>query len=115
MSSSLKRYCPTRAPKKCLLADQYFLVSPIITLHIPRTSLSSADILQLIQPTYYVLQALKQQIAALEEHVHHLELDNRKRVVSLKGGKDNLNRQTSTGYVFSLYGNEICSLCVNYY
>ncbi|KAG0504731.1 hypothetical protein M758_N022400 [Ceratodon purpureus] len=44
-----------------------------------------------------VEQALKQQIAALEEHVHHLELDNRKRVVSLKGGKNKLNRQTSTG------------------
>lgn len=41
-------------------------------------------------------QALKQQIAALEEHIHHLELDNRKRVVSQKGGV-NINRQTSAG------------------
>lgn len=61
-----------------------------------------------------MLQALKQQIAALEEHVHHLELDNRKRVVSLKGGKNNLNRQTSTGYVCSLHVNEVLSAqCVN--
>ncbi|KAG0574230.1 hypothetical protein KC19_VG245900 [Ceratodon purpureus] len=52
-------------------------------------------------------QALKQQIAALEEHVHHLELDNRKRVVSLKGGKKNVSRQTSTGRsqsIQNLYG-----------
>jgi len=71
---------------------------------------NSADILQLIQLSYDVLQALKQQIAALEEHVHHLELDNRKRVVGLKSGKNNLNRQTSAGYVCSLYVNEIMQL-----
>lgn len=78
-------------------------------LKISRTSVNSADILHLVQPEHGVLQALKQQIAALEEHVHHLELDNRKRVVSLKGGKNNLNRQTSTGYVCSLYVDEVCS------
>lgn len=55
-------------------------------------------------------QALKQQIAALEEHVHHLELDSRKRHSSLKGAKNNLLRQASAGYSCSVFSPSLQGL-----
>lgn len=55
-------------------------------------------------------QALKQQIVALEEHVHHLELDSRKRHSSLKGAKNNLVRQASAGYFCSIFSPSVQGL-----
>ena len=55
-------------------------------------------------------QALKQQIAALEEHVHHLELNSRNAIPAWNGAKNNLVHQASAGYFCSVFSPSLQGL-----